>query len=131
MAAVKAAGLVDTLNGPGPFTVFAPTNQAFARLPASTADNLFKPENRVMLKNILMYHVVAGKFRAKDLIEKINQGGGTAELSTLQGGKLWAISPDGKHIELKNQKGDTATLTIPDMFQPNGVIHVIDTVLTP
>lgn len=131
VAAVKAAGLVDTLQGAGPFTVFAPTNEAFAKLPAGTVDNLLKPENLGALKKVLTYHVVAGRVSAGDLVKKINDGRGTAELSTVEGGKLWATLHDGKHVMLKDEKGSTAMVTIADVFQSNGVIHVIDSVLLP
>src|ERR1700685_4039641 len=130
VAAVKAAGLVDTLEGPGPFTVFAPTNEAFAALPAGTVDTLLKPENKAMLAKILTYHVVAGRLSASDLMKKIKDGNGTAELTTVEGGKLWATMHDGK-IELKDEKGGTSMVTIADVFQSNGVIHVVDTVLMP
>ena len=130
VAAVKAAGLVDTLEGPGPFTVFAPTNEAFAKLPAGTVDTLVKPENKDTLTKILTYHVVAGKWSAAELKAKIAEGNGTAELTTVEGGKLWASLQDG-HIVLKDEKGGTAMVTIANVFQSNGVIHVIDSVLMP
>jgi uncharacterized surface protein with fasciclin (FAS1) repeats len=130
VAAVKAAGLVETLEGPGPFTVFAPTNEAFNKLPAGTVDNLVKPENKVTLTKILTYHVVAGRVTAADLMKQIKGGNGTAELTTVEGGKLWAMI-DGDHVVLKDEKGGMATVTIADVFQSNGVIHVIDTVLMP
>ena len=131
VAAVKAAGLVDTLEGPGPFTVFAPTNEAFAKLPAGTVDTLLKPENKAMLTKVLTYHVVAGRWSAADLKKQIKAGNGTAELTTVEGGKLWASLHDGTHIMLKDEKGGTALVTIPNVFQSNGVIQVIDTVLMP
>ena len=131
VAAVKAAGLVDTLEGPGPFTVFAPTNQAFDKLPAGTVDNLLKPENKSLLTKVLTYHVVTGRLSSSDLLKKIRDGNGTAELTTLEGGKLWVMLHDGKHIMLKDEKGGTALVTIADVFQSNGVIHVIDTVVMP
>jgi uncharacterized surface protein with fasciclin (FAS1) repeats len=131
VAAVKAAGLVDTLEGPGPFTVFAPTNEAFAKLPAGTVDNLVKPENKATLTKILTYHVVAGRFSAQDLKAKIKEGNGTAELSTVEGGKLWVSLHDGQHLMLKDEKGGTAMVTIPNVFQSNGVIQVIDAVMMP
>jgi uncharacterized surface protein with fasciclin (FAS1) repeats len=131
VAAVKAAGLVDTLKGPGPFTVFAPTNEAFAKLPAGTVDTLLKPENKQTLTRVLTYHVVAGKMSASDLERKIKSGHGIAELTTVEGGKLWASSMDGQHIMLKDEKGGTAEVTIPNVFQSNGVIHVVDAVLMP
>src|SRR5229473_5655373 len=130
VAAVKAAGLVDTLQSPGPFTVFAPTNEAFAKLPAGTVDTLLKPENKDTLTKVLTYHVLAGKLSASDLKKKIKEGNGTAELTTVEGGKLWAAM-SGSKIMLKDEKGGTATVTIPNVFQSNGVIHVIDTVEMP
>ena len=131
VAAVKAAGLVETLEGPGPFTVFAPTNEAFNKLPAGTVDTLLKPENKATLTKVLTYHVVAGRLSANDLMKKIKDGKGTAELTTVEGGKLWVMLHDGKHIELKDEKGGTAMVTIANVFQSNGVIHVIDTVVMP
>jgi len=131
VAAVKAAGLVGTLEGPGPFTVFAPTNEAFNKLPAGTVDTLLKPENKAMLAKVLTYHVVAGRWTAADLMKKIKEGNGTAELTTVEGGKLWASLHDGKHIMLKDEKGGMALVTIADVLQSNGVIHVVDTVLMP
>ena len=130
VAAVKAAGLVETLEGPGPFTVFAPTNEAFNKLPAGTVDTLLKPENKEMLTKVLTYHVVAGRWSASDLKKQIKAGNGTAELTTVEGGKLWASMP-GNQIMLKDEKGSTAFVTIADVFQSNGVIHVIDSVLLP
>ncbi|MGA9308035.1 MAG: fasciclin domain-containing protein [Candidatus Sulfotelmatobacter sp.] len=131
VAAVKAAGLVETLEGAGPFTVFAPTNEAFAKLPAGTVDMLLKPENKAELTKVLTYHVVAGRWSASDLKKQIKAGNGTAELTTVEGGKLWASLHDGTHIMLKDEKGGTALVTIPNVFQSNGVIHVIDTVVMP
>src|SRR6202521_5477500 len=128
VAAVKAAGLVETLEGPGPFTVFAPTNEAFNKLPAGTVDTLLQAENKATLTKVLTYHVVAGRLSAADLKQQIKTGNGTAELTTVEGGKLWASLHEGKHIMLKDEKGGTALVTIPDVFQSNGVIHVIDTV---
>jgi uncharacterized surface protein with fasciclin (FAS1) repeats len=130
VAAVKAAGLVDTLNSPGPFTVFAPTNDAFAKLPAGTVDNLVKPENKATLTKVLTYHVVAGTVGAKDIAAGIKAGGGKYEMTTVEGGKLWA-SMSGKKIVLTDEKGGMATITTANVFQSNGVIHVIDTVLMP
>ncbi|MGB9198365.1 MAG: fasciclin domain-containing protein [Terriglobales bacterium] len=130
VAAVKAAGLVETLEGPGPFTVFAPTNEAFDKLPAGTVDTLLKPENKALLTKILTYHVVAGRLSAHDLMKMIKEGNGKAELTTVEGGKLWAME-DGKKIVLKDEKGGMATVTIANVFQSNGVIHVIDAVLMP
>jgi len=130
VAAVKAAGLVDTLSGAGPFTVFAPTNEAFAKLPEGTVDTLLKPENKDQLVKILTYHVVAGKVSSKDLMKMIKKGGGKAELKTVQGGTITASLQMG-HIVLTDEKGGTATVAIADVFQSNGVIHVIDAVLMP
>jgi uncharacterized surface protein with fasciclin (FAS1) repeats len=130
VAAVKAAGLVETLEGPGPFTVFAPTNEAFAKLPAGTVDNLLKPENKGTLTSILTYHVVPGRIDSKELMDWIKKGNGTAELKTVQGGKIW-IMQKGKQLWIKDDKGNKARITIKDVYQSNGVIHVIDTVLMP
>jgi uncharacterized surface protein with fasciclin (FAS1) repeats len=130
VAAVKAAGLVDTLEGPGPFTVFAPTNEAFAKLPAGTVDTLLKPENKDQLVKILTYHVVAGKVSSKELIKLIKQGGGKATLKTVSGGTLTASLRGGK-VVLTDEKGGVATVTIADVYQSNGVIHVVDAVLLP
>jgi uncharacterized surface protein with fasciclin (FAS1) repeats len=130
VAAVKAAGLVDTLSSPGPFTVFAPTNEAFAKLPAGTVDNLLKPENKDQLTKVLTYHVIAGKLSSNDLRKKIKEGHGTAELTTVEGGKLEATMQDSK-IVLKDEKGGTSTVTIANVMQSNGVIHVVDTVVLP
>lgn len=130
VAAVKAAGLVDTLEGPGPFTVFAPTNEAFAKLPAGTVDTLLKPEDKDQLARILTYHVVAGNVSSKELVRMIKKGGGKAELKTVSGGTLTASLDMGK-VVLTDEKGGTATITIADVYQSNGVIHVIDSVLLP
>jgi uncharacterized surface protein with fasciclin (FAS1) repeats len=130
VAAVKAAGLVDTLQSAGPFTVFAPVNAAFDKLPAGTVDTLLKPENKDQLVKILTYHVVAGKVSSSDLVKMIKEGNGNAELKTVEGGKLTASINDGKVI-LTDEKGGTATVTIADVFQSNGVIHVVDSVLLP
>ncbi|MDP9339591.1 MAG: fasciclin domain-containing protein [Acidobacteriota bacterium] len=130
VAAVKAAGLVETLQGPGPFTVFAPTNEAFAKLPAGTVDTLVKPENKDTLTKILTYHVVAGKMSSKDIAKAIKAGNGTATLTTVSGGTLKA-SFQGKNIVLTDEKGGASTVTIADVFQSNGVIHVINAVLMP
>lgn len=130
VAAVKAAGLVDTLSSPGPFTVFAPTNEAFAKLPAGTVDTLLKPENKALLTKILTYHVVAGNISSKDLVKMIKQGKGKAVLTTVAGGKLTATLSGGK-VLLTDEKGGTATVTQADVFQSNGVIHVIDSVVQP
>ncbi len=130
VAAVKAAGLVDTLQTPGPFTVFAPVNAAFMKLPAGTVENLLKPENKAELVKVLTYHVVAGRLSAADLKKEIKAGGGKAMLKTVAGGTLWAMM-DGNSIVLKDEKGDVAKITQADVFQSNGVIHVIDTVVLP
>jgi uncharacterized surface protein with fasciclin (FAS1) repeats len=130
VAAVKAAGLVDTLNSAGPFTVFAPTNDAFAKLPAGTVDTLLKPENLPTLKKILTYHVVPGRLSAKDISKGIKAGGGKYTMTTVEGGTLTATKKGGK-IMLTDEKGGMATITTADVFQSNGVIHVIDTVLMP
>jgi uncharacterized surface protein with fasciclin (FAS1) repeats len=130
VAAVKAAGLVDTLNSPGPFTVFAPTDDAFAKLPAGTVETLVKPENKDTLTKILTYHVVAGKVSSKQLATMIKKGGGKATLKTVQGEDLTATM-SGDKIMLTDAKGGMATVTTADVFQSNGVIHVIDTVLMP
>lgn len=130
VAAVKAAGLVDTLKGPGPFTVFAPTNEAFAKLPAGTVETLLKPENKDTLVKILTYHVVAGRISASDLKKQIRAGHGQAMLKTLSGGTLTAMMR-GSNIVLKDEKGGMSTVTIPNVFQSNGVIHVVDTVVMP
>jgi len=130
VAAVKAAGLVETLEGPGPFTVFAPTNEAFDMLPKGTVENLVKPENKATLTKILTYHVVAGRLDAKALMEKIKAGNGVAELQTVSGGKLW-ISMKGPRFIIKDEKGGMAMVTIKNVYQSNGVIHVIDHVVLP
>jgi len=130
VAAVKAAGLVETLEAPGPFTVFAPTNEAFDLLPAGTVENLLRPENKSMLTSILTYHVVSGKWDAKALAMKIKEGHGTAEIKTLEGGLIWVVMK-GDKMMLKDEKGKVATVTIPDVYQSNGVIFVIDHVLMP
>lgn len=130
VAAVKAAGLVETLETPGPFTVFAPTNEAFQKLPAGTVDTLLQPANMDQLKSVLTYHVVSGRIGAKELKMMIKQGNGTATLKTVNGEPLWAMM-DGSHIALKDQKGNVAHISISNVYQSNGVIHVIDTVLMP
>jgi uncharacterized surface protein with fasciclin (FAS1) repeats len=130
VAAVKAAGLVQTLKGPGPFTVFAPTNTAFAALPAGTVDNLLKPENKPMLTKVLTYHVVAGKMDSAALAKAIDAGGGKAPLTTVSGGTLTATK-SGSLIMLSDDSGGMAHVTIPDVVQSNGVIHVVDKVLLP
>ena len=130
VAAVKAAGLVDTLEGPGPFTVFAPTNEAFAKLPAGTVDTLLMTENKATLTKILTYHVVSGRMDSKEIAKAIKAGNGRAELTTVSGGKLWA-GMEGKDIVLTDEKGGMAKVTIANVTQSNGVIHVIDAVLLP
>jgi uncharacterized surface protein with fasciclin (FAS1) repeats len=130
VAAVKAAGLVETLQGKGPFTVFAPTNNAFSALPAGTVDNLLKPENKAMLTKVLTYHVVAGKLDSKEIAKKIKEGNGKAELTTVAGGKLWA-SMDGKDLKIWDETGASSVVTTADVYQSNGVIHVIDKVAMP
>ena len=130
VAAVKAAGLVETLQSAGPFTVFAPTNAAFGKLPAGTVETLVKPENKATLTAILTYHVVAGKLSAADIVAKIKAGNGTATMTTVQGGILKA-SLKGKNVVLTDEKGGMSTVTIADVNQSNGVIHVIDTVVLP
>ncbi len=130
VAAVKAAGLVDTLKSAGPFTVFAPTNAAFAKLPDGTVTNLLKPENKGTLAAVLTYHVVAGKVSATDLVGMIKSGGGKAVLTTVQGGKLTA-SLMGSTVMLTDAKGGMSHVTIADVNQSNGVIHVVDAVVLP
>ena len=130
VAAVKAAGLVETLQGPGPFTVFAPTNAAFKKLPKGTVETLVMPENKATLTKILTYHVVAGKMSAADIKDAIRAGGGTATFKTVSGGSLRAKQV-GKKIELIDDKGNVAIVTIADVNQSNGVIHVVNTVLLP
>jgi uncharacterized surface protein with fasciclin (FAS1) repeats len=130
VAAVKAAGLVDTLSGPGPFTVFAPTNAAFAKLPAGTVDTLVKPENKGTLTSILTYHVVAGTMTSADIAKAIKAGHGKAVLTTVQGEPLTA-SMMGSKLMLTDAKGGMSTVTIANVMQSNGVIHVVDTVLMP
>ena len=130
VAAVKAAGLVETLQGKGPFTVFAPVNKAFDALPAGTVDNLLKPENKAALTGVLTYHVVAGKLTAADLAKLIKDGNGTATLQTVAGGTLWVMM-QGKKIAIKDESGNVAYVTIKDVNQSNGVIHVIDHVVLP
>jgi len=130
VAAVKAAGLVDTLMSPGPFTVFAPTNAAFAKLPAGTVDTLLKPENKGTLTKVLTYHVVPGRISSADLKKMIKKEGGTATLKTVSGGMLWA-SMKGNDIMLKDEKGAWSMITQANVFQSNGVIHVVDSVVLP
>ncbi|HBR26917.1 MAG TPA: beta-Ig-H3/fasciclin [Rhizobiales bacterium] len=130
VAAVKAAGLVGTLEGKGPFTVFAPTNEAFAKLPAGTVDTLLKPENKGQLTQVLTYHVVPGRITANDLMEMVKKGGGKAMLKTVEGEELTVEMKDGA-IWIWDAKGDAAKITIKNVMQSNGVIHVIDAVLLP
>jgi uncharacterized surface protein with fasciclin (FAS1) repeats len=130
VAAVKAAGLVETLASAGPFTVFAPTNAAFNMLPKGTVETLVKPENKATLTGILTYHVVAGNLSAKDLMKMVKEGNGTAELTTVAGGKLWVMKKNGK-LWIKDEKGGIAQITIKDVNQSNGVIHVTNKVLMP
>ncbi len=130
VAAVKAAGLVETLSSAGPFTVFAPTNAAFDKLPKGTVGNLVKPENKGTLTSILTYHVVAGKMDSKMLMDKIKMSNGTAMLKTVNGNEL-TFMMKGKNLMVKDAKGNVAKVTIKDVYQKNGVIHVIDTVLMP
>jgi len=128
VAAVKAAGLVETLKGKGPFTVFAPTNSAFDKLPKGTVETLLKPANKTMLTKVLTYHVVAGKMDSKAIAAAIKKGNGKAEFTTVEGGKLWAWMK-GSKLMLKDEKGGMSMVTIADVNQKNGVIHVVDTVL--
>jgi uncharacterized surface protein with fasciclin (FAS1) repeats len=130
VAAVKAAGLVDTLSGPGPFTVFAPTDAAFAKLPPGTVDSLVQPQNKATLTGILTYHVVPGTYTAKDLMALAKRGGGEASLKTVQGEPL-TVQARGKKVFVTDAKGNTATVTIANVMQSNGVIHVINGVLQP
>jgi uncharacterized surface protein with fasciclin (FAS1) repeats len=130
VAAVKAAGLVETLQGKGPFTVFAPTNDAFGKLPAGTVETLVQPENKATLTRILTYHVVAGTYDAKRLSQLIKKGGGQATLKTVSGGTLTARM-NGAGVTLTDEKGGTSNVTTADVYQSNGVIHVVDTVLMP
>jgi uncharacterized surface protein with fasciclin (FAS1) repeats len=130
VAAVKAAGLVDTLKGKGPFTVFAPTNAAFDKLPAGTVDGLLKAEAKPTLVKILTYHVVAGNLTSSKIAAMIKKGGGKTELKTVAGGKL-TLAMEGKDLILTDEKGGTSKVTIADVHQKNGVIHVVDSVLMP
>lgn len=130
VAEVKAAGLVSTLKGTGPFTVFAPTNEAFTKLPDGIVDNLLKPENKAALVKVLTYHIVAGRIGSKDIRRMIRKGGGTAKLKTVQGDMLTATA-NGPTITLIDDMGNKANITIADVWQKNGVIHVIDGVMLP
>jgi uncharacterized surface protein with fasciclin (FAS1) repeats len=131
VAAVKAAGLVDTLQGTGPFTVFAPTNEAFGKLPAGTVDTLLKTENKPTLTKVLTYHVVPGRLTATNLMKAVKDGGGTAKLTTVAGADLVVKQAGPGKLSVTDAKGDVATVTIADVLQSNGVIHVVDTVLLP
>jgi uncharacterized surface protein with fasciclin (FAS1) repeats len=130
VTAVKAAGLVDTLAGPGPFTVFAPTNAAFDKLPAGTVDTLLKPENKAMLTKILTYHVLSGKFDSHAIAKRISKGGGRAQFKTVSGDILTAWM-DGNDLLVRDEKGGASRVTIANVNQSNGVIHVVDSVLLP
>lgn len=132
VAAVKAAGLVDTLKGKGPFTVFAPTNEAFGKLPSGTVDSLLLPENKATLTKVLTYHVVAGNYDANKLMSLIKRGKGKTSLKTVSGGQLsFKMNAMSNGIVVKDEKGNTANVTIANVRQSNGVIHVVDTVLMP
>ena len=131
VAAVQAAGLVETLKGPGPFTVFAPTNDAFENLPDGTVETLLKPENKDTLTKVLTYHVVPGRLTFKELSEKINADGGKAELKTVSGDTLTAWMNGPNNILIKDEKGDVASISTYDVIQSNGVIQVVDAVLLP
>lgn len=130
VAAVKAAGLVDVLQSAGPFTVFAPTNAAFDKLPAGTVDSLLKPENLEKLQTVLKFHVVAGKYSAEDLMNLVKKGKGKATLKTVAGGEL-TVTQKGNTLLVSDRNGNIATVTIGNVFQSNGVIHVVDTVVLP
>jgi uncharacterized surface protein with fasciclin (FAS1) repeats len=130
VAAVKAAGLVETLEGPGPFTVFAPTNEAFDKLPKGTVETLLKPENKAKLTAILTYHVVAGKISSMDLMKMVKEGNGKATLKTVEGENLY-VTQKGHNLMVTDENGDVAKITIADVNQSNGMIHVINTVLLP
>ena len=131
VAAVKAAGLVDTLQGAGPFTVFAPTNAAFAKLPAGTVESLLKPENKQALTKVLTYHVVSGKWDADALMQLVRKGNGSAELATVSGGKLWVVMNGQRNLVVKDEKGMWSEISTYDVMQSNGVIHVVTSVLMP
>ena len=130
VSAVQAAGLVETLQSKGPFTVFAPVNKAFENLPAGTVETLLKPENKAALQGVLTYHVLSGKFSAADIVSAIKKGNGSAIFTTVAGGNLTAKLKDGG-VQLSDENGRTAMVTIADVNQSNGVIHVIDTVVLP
>jgi uncharacterized surface protein with fasciclin (FAS1) repeats len=131
VAAVKAAGLVDTLAGSGPFTVFAPTNKAFGKLPKGTVETLVKPENKATLTGILTYHVVPGRLTASDLMAQVQQGGGKAMLKTVEGDTLTVMQAGRGKLSVTDTKGNKSMVTIADVMQSNGVIHVVDSVLLP
>jgi uncharacterized surface protein with fasciclin (FAS1) repeats len=131
VAAVKAAGLVETLSGPGPFTVFAPTNRAFEKLPDGTVPTLLKPENKGKLTSILTYHVVPGNLTAQDLWDMTKKMGGRAELKTVNGQSLWIKTVGDKHLAVYDPEGHAGRITISNVMQSNGVIHVIDNVVQP
>jgi uncharacterized surface protein with fasciclin (FAS1) repeats len=131
VAAVTAAGLVETLKGKGPFTVFAPTNEAFAKLPDGTVENLLKPESKDMLTSVLTYHVIPGKLDSDAIAKAIKAGKGKAELKTVNGSTLWASMNGPKNVILQDEKGNIANISTYDVYQSNGVIHVIDAVVMP
>jgi uncharacterized surface protein with fasciclin (FAS1) repeats len=131
VAAVKAAGLVDTLQSAGPFTVFAPVNAAFAKLPAGTVDTLLKPENKGTLTTVLTYHVVPGRLTAVNLMKAVKDGGGQAKFKTVAGGEITVTSPSAGKLTITDTKGGTSSVTISDVLQSNGVIHVVNSVLLP
>ena len=131
VAAVQAAGLVDTLSGAGPFTVFAPVNAAFAKLPAGTVETLLKPENKGTLTTVLTYHVVPGRLTAANLMKAVKDGGGQAKFKTVAGGEITVKSPSAGKLTVTDAKGGVSTVTIGDVLQSNGVIHVVNTVLLP
>ena len=130
VAAVKAAGLVETLQSPGPFTVFAPTNDAFENLPEGTIPTLLKPENKDMLTGILTYHVLSGRYTSESLLKEIKFSGGSKKFKTVNGGKI-TISLNGNNLMITDENGNSANVTVKDVMQSNGVIHVIDAVITP
>jgi uncharacterized surface protein with fasciclin (FAS1) repeats len=131
VAAVKAAGLVDTLQSAGPFTVFAPVNAAFAKLPAGTVDTLLKPENKGTLTTVLTYHVVPGRLTAANLMKAVKDGGGQAKFKTVAGGEIIVTSPAAGKLTITDAKGGASSVTISDVLQSNGVIHVVNSVLLP
>ncbi len=131
VAAVKAAGLVETLKGKGPFTVFAPTNDAFENLPEGTVATLLKPENKSTLASVLTYHVVSGHIDAAEIMKQIKAGGGQAKLKTVNGGTLTAMMNGSKNVQLMDESGNKANISVYDVYQSNGVIHVLDKVMLP